>query len=198
MDVVSFIGKGGHVKFQAFALGCGCALVAACGTLPPPASSASGPLLDMRLDPPPVHALIGQRAQLQLTSEQIESLDEIGQQIHAENHPLLMQVEELKQNGGAAIAQQELLTVAGRIYINNSRAMERVRGVLTDDQHTEVCALYAGTKTTARGLRSLNVQDHSMRMVERPTTHIHVGSQPSNGPVWNWCAEDPVTTTASR
>lgn len=185
------------MKTYTLALGFGCALVAACGTLPPPASSASGPALDMRLDPPPVHALIGQRSHLNLTSEQIEELDEVGQRIHAANHPLLMQVEGLKQGGGDPLARQELLQVAGRIHVNNLQAMERVRGVLTDEQHAEVCSLFAGSRTTVRGLRSVSTADPSLRMVDRPTTYLQVGSQPTSGPVWSWCEEER-TTTASR
>jgi hypothetical protein len=183
------------VKIQVLALGLGCALVAACGTLPPPASSSPAPSLDMHLDPPPVHALLGQRGQLGLTSEQIERLDEIGQQIHADNHPLLMQVEELKEGGGVMV-QQELLQVAGRIHINNHRAMERVRGVLTEEQHGAVCSMFAGARTTARGVRTVHSPDHSLRTVDRPSTYLHVGARPVNGSVWSWCGEG--ITTAAR
>jgi hypothetical protein len=191
---VYVIGQGGHVKKSMLVLGLGCVVLASCGPLPAPASSGPEPALAMRLDPPPVHALLGQRAALGLTSEQIAELDEVGQQIHAENHPLLMRLEELQASRSDVTARQELLQVAGRIHVNNVRAMERVRGVLTDGQHGDVCTIFNGT-TTARELRQVSDNDASLRMVNRPTTYMQVGSQTAHGPVWSWCAE---AQTAAR
>jgi len=182
------------VKIRTITLALGCTLATACGTLPA-AESAPRAAVDIRLDPPPIHALIGHRADLDLNSEQIEALDEVGQQIHAENHPLLVQLHGIEQNGGHAAVQQEMFTIAGRVHANNHRAMERVRGMLTEDQRAGACELFAHSNGTARGLRATSTSDGMLRMVSRPTTHVHVASTSTNGPVWSWCAE-PVTTAA--
>jgi len=173
----------------------GCLLVAACGAPPPPLSSAPDPGIDMRLDPPPVHALLGHRAALDLTSEQIDALDAVGQQVHAANHPLLMQMQDVERSSGNPLVRHEILTVAGQIHMNNYQAMERVRGILSDSQREEACGLFASSKSTARGLRTA-AADGDMRSITRPNGNLHVNSQRQNGPVWSWCYEAGRSTAA--
>jgi hypothetical protein len=194
-----FTSKGDHVSIQRLSLGFGCLLVAACGAPPPPAASAPGPALDLQLDPPPVHALIGHRERLQLSSEQIDELDTVGQEVHADNHPLLTQLNSMEPNGGNPLFQREVLTLASRIHVNNVQAVERVRGILTEDQRERACGLFNGSRGTVRGLRSVETPDVLSRGLHRNSSIVGVGSHRSTGSVWSWC-EDEATlrTTAAR
>jgi hypothetical protein len=181
---------------QKLALGIGCLLVAACGTLPP-AASAPDTGLDMRLDPPPVHALLGYRAQLQLTSEQIDALDALGQEAHAENHPLLTELNNAEQSCASLESQHRILTLASEIHRNNLRAMERVRGVLTERQSELTCDLFAGSRFKSRGLRTIETTEIATRGMQRSGSAVTVGTQASNGAVWSWC-DETLPNTAAR
>jgi hypothetical protein len=185
------------VPIQKLALGFGCLLVAACGAPPPPAASAPGAGLDLQLEPPPVHALIGHRQQLQLSSEQIDKLDAIGQDVHAENHPLLTQLNSMEPNSGNPVFQREVLTLASRIHVNNVQAVERVRNLLTDEQRERACGLFNG-RGTVRGLRTVESSDVASRGMHRTSSIVGVGAQRSTGAVWSWCEEDTLRTTAAR
>lgn len=175
----------------------GCLLAAACGG-PPPAPSGPAPAIDLRLDPPPVHALLGEREALGLSSEQIDALDAVGQQVHAENHPLLLQVRELDEGRRHPLARDEILRLAGRIHVNNHQAMERVRGILTERQRTDTCAASASSRTTARGLRTVAQGGPAgpLGTVGPPATVLQLGSHPQHGPVWSWCHEGAARAAA--
>jgi hypothetical protein len=184
------------MNIRMLTIGVGCALVAACGA-PPPSASAPSAGVDMRLDPPPVHALLGQRSHLKLTSEQITALDSVGQDIHAQNHPLLMKLSDLDRSGSNLQAQQQMLHLAGRVHLNNHRAMERVRGILTSEQREAACNLYNGSRGSARALRSLQSPDLSTRTTRTSET-VGIMSRHERGAVWNWCAEGALPMTAAR
>jgi hypothetical protein len=173
----------------------GCLLATGCaGPIAPAVGPA--PAINMRLDPPPVHALLGHRQQLDLTSEQIEALDEVGQRVHSENHPLLLKISEVDQSSRNPLAQEEVLKLAGTIHVNNHQAMERVRGILTEKQRADACEVFNGRVMT-RGLRSVT-QEGTLHAMSRPTTVLQLGAQPENGPVWSWCYDEGVRTTAAR
>lgn len=182
------------MKIRHLALGAAF-LFAACGA-PPPSASAPEAELALQLDPPPIHALIGHRAQLDLSSEQIEHLDLLGQEIHTENHPLLMEISGVDFHRSNIVVRQEVMTLAGQVHLNNHRAMERVRSALTENQQSEVCALFPGGYTT-RAVRTVSSSDYTLRTVNRPTTYVNVGPQRANGSVWSWCNEG-VGQQASR
>jgi hypothetical protein len=171
------------------ALGLGCLLVAACGAPPPPAASAPDAGLDMRLDPPPVHALFGHRADLSLTSEQIDALDRVGQEVHAETHSRMVQIQNLDQNGSNLQSRQKLLHLASQIHLINHRAMEQVRGILTERQRTQACRLFADSRGTARGLQAVTAPDIASRSQSRATGAVAINARRHGAPVWAWCQE---------
>jgi hypothetical protein len=59
-------------------------------------ASRPGTALMGPIDPPPVYALIGHRARLNLTSEQVATLDSIGQSVHQDNSPLIRRLREMR------------------------------------------------------------------------------------------------------
>jgi len=184
------------VKLRMLALGVGCAVVAGCGGVSASPASAPQTGLEVQLDPPPVHALIGHHADLELSSEQIEELDAVGQEIHAATHPLLMQLRAVDESRNREEAQAHLLQLAGQIHLNNQRAMERVRGVLDEEQRDRACSLWADKSRSARGLRAMEVADSPLHPSTR-SAQVYVASQRQNGAFWSWCSE-PGGQTAAR
>jgi hypothetical protein len=120
-------------------------LLAACGGS---GGAAAGPLTlvaPLALEPPPVYSLLGYRTQLELTSEQIVSLDSIATAVRAENTSLVQELRErtTPRRGPSGVLQVDSLNrpLLEEIRENNRLAAEAVGEVLTAEQEVEVCRL---------------------------------------------------------
>jgi hypothetical protein len=127
-----------------------------------PAANAGGSTANMRLtvaplalEPPPVYALIGYRDKLKLTSEQVTTLDSIATGVRAQNATLIdsLQAKGITNNRAPGLLQinpteRPLLE---QIRTNNKDVLDRVAGVLSPEQETEVCTLYEVDQRDTRG-----------------------------------------------
>jgi hypothetical protein len=159
--------------------------VAACGGSPPPAATPlpEGALIvTERVQPPPVHALLGYRTELNLSSEQVAALDSIGQAIFAAGDTVRTQMMErqAQQRGRrdtrGTPALIESLTALSE---QNRLAQEAVQEVLTDEQEARVCQLFERDRNRRAAPAPRARQDRSGRTVQLP---------PMATRVWSWCA----------
>jgi hypothetical protein len=161
-------------------------LVAACGSPAQrqPAQSQPAQLPEdapvaERVSPPPVHALLGHRAELNLTSEQIAALDSIGQAVFAVGDSIRAQlVERHAQQRGRRDprATPAFLESVAALSEHNRQAQEAVQDVLTDEQEARVCELFARDRRRASPPRQR--ADRNGRAAQIPVTP---------GAVWSWC-----------
>jgi len=139
------------------------------------------------LQPPPVYALIGHRDRLQLTGEQIESLDSIAIAVEAENASL---IDELLAKGTPTRSQSGLLVEAeGREILEQIRENHRgaamaVGELLTEQQQTQACDLFRlnGQRRAARPRG---------RAADPAAAHSVLRAMESR--VWPSCAQQPTT-----
>ncbi len=119
--------------------------LAACSSNSAPAGPPPALVTPTMLQPPPVYALIGHRDRLQLSGEQIESLDSIAIAVEAENAPL---IDSLMAQGTPTRGATGMLVVdEGRqileqIRENHRGAASAVGTVLTEQQQTQACDLF--------------------------------------------------------
>lgn len=120
-------------------------LLAACGGSRGASAGSMTLVAPLALEPPPVYSLLGYRTQLELTSEQIVSLDSIATAVRAENTTLIQQLRErtTPRRGPAGVLQVDSLNrpLLEQIRDNNREASEAVGEVLTPEQEAEVCRL---------------------------------------------------------
>lgn len=138
------------------------------------------------MQPPPVHALLGFRARLQLTSAQVAALDSIGQQVSTANGPLMDELREATAETSSPRGygyrrrprqlDDEERAALRKVRDNNRRAVEAVRTVLTAEQERTTCEIFdqdrPGTSAQPRTGQRRGME--GMRMVGRRT--------------WPWCA----------
>jgi hypothetical protein len=153
-------------------------LLSACGRRS--AGDMEGLLTPLTVEPPPIYAIIGARADLMLTSEQVARLDSIAVAVQAVNRPL---IEDLEEVSPPARTGARRLTDAGepileQIRANTRQASEQVHGLLTEGQREEVCELFnrrpgrAGPGAPPR---------------QAPADSVATGRF-GMGPRWYWCA----------
>ncbi|MDP9349866.1 MAG: hypothetical protein M3P24_12120, partial [Gemmatimonadota bacterium] len=100
---------------------------------------------------PRVYSLIGERAALGLTSQQVTVLDSLGTAHQQQNAPLLARVRELRgEESGRPRTDPEtnaqVRPLLVQIRDNNQAAYDRVRAILTDEQERRVCDLTADAR----------------------------------------------------
>lgn len=167
----------------------GCTLLAACGPAAPRAAEAPAPAAE-RLEAPPVHALIGHRAELGLGSAQIEALDSIGQWVFAQNEPLLARLRTLRGTPGERPRAQpprsntEVRDLYEQLRQNNRRAAEGVRALLTPEQQARTCELFQRGRGGGRG-------SPAQRPPPREPARADAARLPDGrAAVWPWCAPE--------
>jgi hypothetical protein len=152
-------------------------MLAACGpamdrgaALPPPT--------DPGLQPPPIYGLLGQRAELNLTSGQVSALDSLATAVTRENRPLLREIEQFRGPDGRRRATAEERaradTLIARIRANSRQAAEQAGEILTEEQRERVCALRE--THPARGART-----------PRPAPRREVPTVRLEPIGWPWC-----------
>jgi len=122
-------------------------------TARPPAAEPGAPPANMRmtvvplaLEPPPVYALIGYRDRLELSSQQVTTLDSLATAARDANSILVDSLEEKaitnsRQPGVLQVNPSER-PILERIRTNNRAVMDQVAALLTPEQETGVCELY--------------------------------------------------------
>jgi hypothetical protein len=156
------------------------AFLSACGGAPAPPGPQPGPVMFVRTELP-VHALVGQRQTLGLSSAQVTALDSIGHELDRRNAPLLQSLPRLGERSGRDRTPPDTATFA-RLRENRAEAAEAVRQVLTEEQRVRVCEIF--------GARSRDVRAAQVRRAQetrpRGTAAAAAGMAPRH--VWPWCA----------
>lgn len=157
--------------------------VAACG----PAQTAypAGAVNPLALEPPPVYSLLGYRDRLELTSDQVEALDSIAQDVKRRNDPLvdtLRAVADARTGRARGIIPitDETRPVLERVREQNRAAASAVQAVLTEEQQAEVCQLFEQTRRDRERIR---------RDRNRPPQQIAPADTALFLPLrgWPWC-----------
>lgn len=157
-------------------------LLAACGSAEPPAVIPS-PTSSL-LQPPPIYALLGEREELELTSEQVVALDSVAQRVPEENRPLAERLRELRGEPAnvpedSPIADADVEAVVERIRANNLEAAAAVQAILTPEQRTSTCEIFQEPLDNGRE-REAPARLDSLRV---GTGGILIASTQ----VWPWC-----------
>lgn len=173
---------------------------AACGSPPPPAAApgADDAATLTSIEPPPVHALIGHRQTLGLSSEQITALDSIGQQLHTSNQAHMRLVSELRERFRGRIGRdprtgeplpgtEEGHAAMEEVRRNNRAAAEGVRALLTPEQQARTCDLFRDTDR--RG---------SARQDRQPAPRGAAAQRLARERIWPWCGEDAGAAGTAR
>lgn len=161
------------------------ALAACYSSAPPPQPAAPQ---QPWVPTPPVYALIGERQELSLTSAQVTALDSIGVALAASNSPALTQIQALQPSGGfrrtSAADVEKARPLIDSIRENNRRAQEAVRVLLTEQQRTDVCRMYAPDRAERR--RRENAQRQAREMPRGRFEADTVVASMFSGP-WSFC-----------
>lgn len=168
------------MRKTAFALLLG---LAACG--PAETSFPAGSVNPLALEPAPVYSLFGYRDRLELTSEQVESLDSIAQAVKRANDPIvdsLRAVANARSGRGRGIIpiDDETRPLLERVRLQNQAAADAVQDVLTEAQEAQVCTLM-----------DQQARDRVRRLGERDARSSRIAAQdsalflPLRG--WPWC-----------
>jgi hypothetical protein len=120
----------------------------------------------------PVHALIGHRERLGLSSQQVTALDSIGHALDRRNAPLL---QELPRAGERTRTPLDT-TVLVRLRDHRAEAAEAVREILSEQQRVEVCEIYRDRRARP---------GHTPRQRRAPDDVGGAGA--FAGRPWPWC-----------
>jgi hypothetical protein len=100
----------------------------------------------LALEPPPVYALIGYRDRLELSSQQVTTLDSLATAVREANGILVDSLEEkaITSNRSPGVLQvnPSERPLLDQIRANNRGVIDRVAELLTPDQEEAVCELY--------------------------------------------------------
>ena len=150
---------------------------------------------------PRVYALIGQRATLQLTSQQVVALDSLGTAHQEQNAPLLARVRELRgestgrpRTDPETNAQVRPLLV--QIRDNNQAAYDRVRAILNDEQERKVCEVTAEDRREEERRREREVRDRRFRRPGGMRADTLPAPMAPGG--WPWCGARPAAGDTTR
>jgi hypothetical protein len=119
--------------------------LSACSSASAPAGPPPSLVTPLMLQPPPIYALLGHRETIELSSEQIVSLDSIAVGLRNDNDDLIDELEErssLTRNQTALIVDEEGKPILEQIRDNNRGAAEAVGRVLTTTQQEETCEIF--------------------------------------------------------
>jgi hypothetical protein len=139
----------------------------------------------LTLEPPPIYSLLGYRADLELTSEQIAALDSIGQAVRDENRELIEELRrssaERRNMGGALVVSEEGRPVLEAIRENQREAVNAVSRLLDETQRDRVCEL--SNRDNAR-----NRPEASARQARSRRGAPNLEGDALQRPIgWNWC-----------
>jgi hypothetical protein len=164
-------------------------IVAACG----PAQTAfpAGAVNPLALEPPPIYSLLGYRDRLSLTSEQVEALDSIAQDVKRRNDPLVDSLRAVAdarsgRSRGIIPITDETRPALERVRDQNRAAAAAVQDVLSDEQQTQVCRLFEETRQDR--LRSRGDRARPVGQVAPADTSLFLSRQS-----WPWCGPPSVT-----
>jgi len=158
--------------------------MAACSGGPRSFEQMDGFVTPLSVEPPPIYALMGFRAELGLSSEQVAGLDEIAIEVQDLNRPhlddLQQNVRRASREPGVFRVTPETEPVVEEIRTNNLRASEAVAGLLTEAQRAEVCDLFQrGQLARRRG--SANAEPVRADSVAPAAAR-------TRSTIWHWCA----------
>lgn len=157
---------------------------------PQPATPAPIAATTERVQPPPVHALLGHREELELTSEQVVAIDSIGQWLFSSGDEMrarLREAQSSRPQRGDPQVTAEALSMLTSLQERNREAIAAVQELLTDEQETKVCELF-------REDRSRSATRAAPARSRRPAGYTP-GPLP---PVWSWCAPRADETETAR
>lgn len=162
---------------------------AACG---PGRSGPSGAVSPLALQPPPIYSIFGYRDAIGLTSEQVETLDSIAQDVKRRNDPVVDTLREIadRRSGrqrGIIPLDENTRPMLERVAENNRAAALAVQATLTEEQQAEVCRL----ADDPRRARAREHQPPERRAEVAPADSSFL--MPLIGG-WPWCAEPPAET----
>jgi hypothetical protein len=178
------------------------AAAVACSARPPadagaPPSNMRLTVVPLALEPPPVYALIGYRDRLELSSQQVTTLDSIATAVREQNSILVDSLEEkaITSNRSPGVLQVNPAErpILDRIRANNRGVIDRVAELLTPEQESGVCELYEEDVREANrrrpGQQSSDMFSNRSREARQDSSLIVRGFS-----VWPWCQ----TTQAAR
>lgn len=170
-------------------LSLGLMALAACG--PGRSGYGAGSVNPLALEPPPIYSLFGYRAELELTSSQVEALDSIAQAVKLRNDPITDSLRAIADaRGGRARGiipiSEETRPMLERVRDNNRAAALDVQEVLSDEQEEEVCRIVDQTR---RGRdRTRGDRERDPGEVERADSALFMVSVSG----WPWCVPAAV------
>jgi hypothetical protein len=158
-------------------------IVGACAANPGSATDPVPLVTPLSLEPPPIYALLGYRRELELTSEQVTSLDRIAQGIQEENRPLVRELqgaarERSRQPGVLIVDSPEAERILEEIRANQRKAGDAVAELLDEDQRATVCRLWT---------RDEAVRGRGAERAQRDATTDGSGRGPLARAGWPWC-----------
>lgn len=160
------------------------ALLAGCAPASDPAD-APGVVTPLTLSPPPVYALLGYRQELSLTSEQISALDAVAERVRDRNAPLVDSLRSLGDRGGRGFITIDARTepILERVRESNRVAAEEVREVLSEEQESTTCRLFAESRRRGMEGRAPGRRPRGGMMPDSAARGPGVGAL-----AWPWCA----------
>jgi hypothetical protein len=180
------------------------AVAVGCSGSRPPAEAGAPPanmrmtVVPLALEPPPVYALIGYRDRLDLTSQQVTTLDSLATAVREENSILVDSLEEkaITNNRAPGVLQvnPSERPILERIRANNRGVMDKVAELLTPEQETGVCELYEEDLREANRRRPNQRQNDVWSNRSREQARQDSALVVRGFSVWPWCQ----TTQAAR
>lgn len=160
---------------------------AACG---PGRGGPSGAVSPLALQPPPIYSIFGYRDALGLTSEQVETLDSIAQDVKRRNDAVADTLRAIADRRGGRQRgiiplNEETRPMLEQVAANNRAAALAVQTTLTEEQQVQVCRL-------GNDPRRSRAREH-----QPPERHADIAPADSTllMPLiggWPWCTEPPA------
>jgi hypothetical protein len=162
-------------------------LFAACALNPRVPMDPDTTITPLSISAPPIYALLGFRRELDLTSEQIAALDELAQNVQADNADLLKGLRansrERQRQPGFYDLLPEGIPLLEEVRENYRQAGEAVLAVLDDEQQTTACRLFR--------------PDRVGRFASRAGAAAEIDPL-TNPEAWSWCASTAPEAVATR
>lgn len=176
-----------------------------------PAVQPASYMPDPWVTPPRVYALIGEREELELTSQQITVLDSIGVALAEQNATLVVRVRQIQGADGGRPRRlsnedvDSLRPLLEEIRDNNQAATDRVSALLLEPQERKACELAARPRSPReeRALREREQREErdrrDRRMGQRDGVLESRSTLSGRAGGWPWCraeASSPDTVPA--
>ena len=173
-------------------------VAAACaGTAPRPEPRTLAAYRDAQT--PPVYALLGQREELALSSDQVNTIDSIAEALQERNRPLADQLRGVTGSGAGGPVRRprsteeeaRFLPVLEEIGRNNREAMDAVGRVLTEEQRGKVCRMRQERARERSAMAVPPGRDTPGRVRPMRGRGMPMDSATADvlrrGGVWSWC-----------